>query len=243
MERTLQPVQRAPLLHHSVQDAIRTYIIDNKLQPGDPLPPETELGRRLGVGRNSVREAVKSLESLGVLTVHRGSGIFVRDFSFEPLLENLHYGLLFNVRELAEFLQIRRVLETGMIEDALRVITEDQEAKIEQIVERMRMRAERGEPFVQEDREFHQRLFEKLGNQTFVKLLDTFWLVFRKASELAAIVDTEPMVTYQAHALILEAVRDKDVDRARIALDQHYAGLKGRLANHEAIHHQESSEK
>lgn len=243
MERSLQPVQRAPLLHQSVQDAIRAYIIDNKLQPGDPLPPETELGRRLGVGRNSVREAVKSLESLGVLRVHRGSGIFVRDFSFEPLLENLHYGLLFDVRELAEFLQIRRVLETGMIEDALHVISAEQVAKIEQIVERMRIRAERGEPFVQEDREFHQCLFEQLGNQTLVKLLDTFWLVFRKASELSAIVDTEPLVTYQAHAHILEAVHDKDVYRARIALDQHYAGLEGRLANHEAGNRQESLEK
>lgn len=241
MERSLQPVQRAPLLHHSVQDAIRTYIIDNKLQPGDPLPPETELGRRLGVSRNSVREAVKSLESLGVLTIHRGSGIFVRDFSFEPLLENLHYGLLFDVRELAEFLQIRRVLETGMIETALTSITAEQIAQLEQIVERMRVRAAQSEPFVQEDREFHQRLFEPLRNQTFAKLLDTFWLVFRKASELSAIVDTEPMVTYQAHAHILEAVRDRDVERSRIALDQHYAGLEGRLAKHAAAHQRENA--
>jgi DNA-binding FadR family transcriptional regulator len=229
------------LLHRSVQDAIRTFIIENHLQPGDPLPPESELGRQLGVSRNSVREAVKALESLSVLEVRRGSGIFVNDFSFEPLLDNLHYSLLFDVRELAEFLQVRRVLETGMIQDAMQIMTEEQLAKIEQIVERMRIRAERGEPFVQEDREFHQRLFEKLGNQTFLKLLDIFWLAFRKASELAAIVDTEPLVTYQAHAAILEAVGAGDVARARVALDQHYAGLEGRLANHEAAHAKESS--
>ena len=242
MEHSLRPLDRPPLLHQSVQNAIRAYIIDNNLQPGDPLPPETELGRQLGVSRNSVREAVKALESLSVLEVRRGSGIFVRDFSFEPLLDNLQYGLLFDVHELAEFLQVRRVLETGMIEDAMQIMNEEQLQTLEQIVERKHERAQRGEHFVKEDREFHQRLFERLGNQTFLKLLDTFWLAFRKASELAAIVDTQPLVTYQAHADIVEAVQAGDVARARVALDQHYAGLEGRLANHEATRDKVSPE-
>jgi DNA-binding FadR family transcriptional regulator len=232
MERTLQPLERPPLLHRSVQEAIRAYVIDNNLQPGDPLPPEAELGRQLGVSRNSVREAVKALESLGVLEVRRGSGIFVRDFSFEPLLDVLNYGLLVDVGELAEFLQVRRVLESGMIEAAMQAMTETEITTLENIVAQMRVRAERGEAFVKEDREFHQRLFEKLGNRTFLKLLDIFWLAFRKASEHAAILDTEPMVTYQAHAAIVEAVKQGDVEGARQALDQHYAGLEQRLARH-----------
>jgi DNA-binding FadR family transcriptional regulator len=236
VQEALQPLARTPLVHHSVQEAIRAYILDRKLQPGDPLPPENELANRLGVSRNSVREAVKALESLGVLVVRRGSGIYVQDFSFEPLLNNLHYGLLFNLRELAELLQIRRVLETGMIGQAMELITTKQISNLEQIVAQMRLRAERNEPFPHEDRAFHQHLFENSDNLTLLRLLDTFWFAFHRAVEQSepGIYDTDPAWTYRAHAAILEAVQIGDVETARTALDQHYAGLESRVTRAQA---------
>lgn len=227
--KPLQPLERPPSLYHSVQEAIRTYILDNSLQAGDALPPETEFARQLGVSRNLVREAVKALESLGVLEIRRGSGLFVRDFSFEPLLDNLYYGLLFDLRELAELLQVRRVLETGMMADVIQSLSAEQLAGLQGTVERMRLRAEKGEAFVEEDREFHQWLFQNLGNKTLLKLLDIFWLTFRKAAEHVDLWDYQPTQTYRDHAAILEAVMARDVAQARTALDQHYQGLTEKL--------------
>jgi DNA-binding FadR family transcriptional regulator len=228
----LHPVKRSPLLHHTVQEAIRNYILGNSLQANDPLPPEAELARQLGVGRSSVREAVKSLESIGVLEIRRGMGIFVREFSFKPLLDNLQYGLLFDLDELAELLTIRRVLETGMIAQAMTTMPEYYIENLQQILEQMRVRAENGEPFPEEDRAFHQCLFDHLNNQTFLRLLDIFWLAFHKAvyNHALSIWDPSPMQTFLDHAAIVEAVQDGDVKTAQIALAQHYAGLEGRLA-------------
>jgi len=234
VQTRLKPLVRPALLHQSVQDAIRAFILDNKLRAGDPLPPETDLARQLGVSRNSVREAVKSLESLGILETRRGSGLFVRAFSFDPLLENLSYGLLFDLRELAELLEIRRTLETGLIGATMRVMPGTAVVELGAVVTAMAERANRGENFADDDRRFHQVLFEPLGNQTLLKLLDVFWLTYREASRHTDMRNPDLIPTYNDHAAIYEAVAEGDVAEARAALDRHYAGLVGRLVRAQA---------
>lgn len=230
MQPALKPLTRQRLLYQSVQDALRAFILDNKLRAGDPLPPETDLARQLGVSRNSVREAVKAMESLGILETRRGSGLFVRAFSFDPLLENLSYGLLFDLRELTELLEIRRVLETGMIGAAMQAMPPAAIADLNDVVTAMSELAHRGENFPEEDRRFHQVLFEPLANQMLLKLLDVFWLTFQEASRHVDLLNPYVVPTYQDHAAIAAAVAAGDVDEARAALDRHYAGLTDRLA-------------
>ena len=121
-QKALQRVARPPLLHVSVQDSLKQFIGDNGLVGGDALPPEGALARELGVGRNSVREAIKALESVGVLETRRGIGVFVRDFSFDPLLEHLPYGIGRELRDVEDVLEIRRTLELGLIEKAVAAI-------------------------------------------------------------------------------------------------------------------------
>lgn len=230
MRRGLEPVERPPLLFHTVQDAIRQYVIDNHLQPGDPLPAETELCRQLNVSRTSVREAIKALESIGLLETRRGSGVFIRPFSLEPLLENLSFGMLSELNELDELLEIREVLETGMIAKAMARLSEEQVVALQDVIERMQERAAQGESFIEEDRRFHQLLFDGLGNRTFQRLLDIFWLTFSKASSYADITDNDPVRTARGHVDILDAIRNGDVEQARMALAAHYAGIRERLA-------------
>jgi DNA-binding FadR family transcriptional regulator len=236
--KPLQRLERPPTLHRFVQDTLKNYIADNGLQPGDALPPETELARQLGISRNSVREAVKALETIGVLETRRGNGLYVREFSFEPILENLSYGLMTDLRKLDELFVIRQTLEAGLIGAAMEAMTDEQRDQLVSILDDMRQRAERGEPFASEDRQFHQALFESLGNETLLKMLDLFWLTFRSASQSTAIIDRNPMQTYQDHADILEAVLARDVARARAALTQHYHGLSGRLARAQQARHE-----
>lgn len=230
MEHGLKPLARPVSLHESVQEAIRAYIVANALRPGEALPPEGDLARQLGVSRNSVREAVKALESLGILEARRGSGLFVAEFSFDPLLENLTYGLRFDLNQLAELLEVRRVLETGLIGDAVAAMSPASHAALRETVEQMRQRAEANESITEADRQFHQILFEPLGNTTLLKLLDVFWRTYQEAARTTDMRNDDLVGTYRDHAAIQDAVQAKDVERARVGLDHHYAGLKGRLA-------------
>jgi DNA-binding FadR family transcriptional regulator len=227
--KPIEPLKRPPLVYREVQDAIRDYILANRLQPGAALPAEGDLARQLGVSRNTVREAVRSLESLGVIETKRGSGLYVSNFSFDPILDNLEYGLLSDLGELSDLLQVRRVLEVGLIEAAMNTMTDEIKEEIVSTVDAMGQLAHHGQPFVNEDRRFHRLLFEHIGNSMLVRLLDIFWQGFNKASHFGDIADDDPVWTYHAHQAVVDAITAGDVERAKVALDEHYAGLERRL--------------
>lgn len=228
--KPIEPLKRPPPLHVSVRDSLRRYIEDNRLAAGDPLPPESELAQQLGVGRNSVREAIKALESLGVLETRRGVGVFVKAFSFQPLLENLAYGLQISLREVEELREVRRVLETGLIGRTIAMVGADDLAALREITERMRVKAEAGESFAEEDQSFHRLLFRCQDNATLSALIDVFWMAFYKASDFANLANPTPLATWRDHHEIVEAIAAKDVDLARQRLDAHYSGIQRVLA-------------
>lgn len=230
--KPLAKLERAPL-HRQVQDAIKTHIRDNAIQPGDPLPPETELARQLGVSRNSVREAVKALESMGILESRRGSGLFVRAFSFEPLLANLPYGLMGSVRDIEELFEIRRILELAKIEEVIDRVTDEQLTAFDAVLEDMHAKAVRGEPFPDEDRDFHRLLLQNLDNRMLNRLIDVFWVALRNAARSLGMTDPDPLRNYRNHEAIVEALKAGDVREAQMSLDVHYDGIRDRLAQAE----------
>jgi DNA-binding FadR family transcriptional regulator len=118
----LKALKRTPLLHQ-IQEEIKSYVIRNNLRPGDALPSEGDLARQLGIGRNSVREAVKSLEVLGILEARAGSGLFVRAFTFDAIINNLPYGLLSDSKTVEDLVEIRACLERGFVEHVIEKVT------------------------------------------------------------------------------------------------------------------------
>ncbi len=229
--KSLKPLHRAPLLHVSVQESLRAYINENGLEAGAPMPPEGELANQLGVSRNSLREGIKALESLGVLESRRGVGVFVKAFSFEPLLDNLAYGLGDALRQVEEVLEIRRTLEVGLIGKTLQLIPDEDIRELRQVVAQMRVHAERNEAFVEEDRQFHRLLFRCQGNETLVRLIEVFWLAFYKASDFVNLENTDPMATWRHHEAIVDAVEARNLEDARNRLDSHYEGIARVIAH------------
>lgn len=228
--KPIKPVERAPLLHVTAQESLRAFVIENGLKAGDPLPPEAVLAQQLGIGRNSMREAIKALESVGVLETRRGIGVFVKEFSFEPLLENLAYGLQESLRDVDELRDIRRVLEVGLIERTIALIGDEDIAALRDVTERMRGKAMRDESFAEEDQEFHQLLFRCQNNRMLSSLLAIFWRAFYKASGLADLGNPSPLDTWRDHHSIVEAVAARDVASARLRLDAHYRGIQDLVA-------------
>ncbi|WP_205837240.1 FadR/GntR family transcriptional regulator [Neorhizobium sp. T25_13] len=230
LAKPIKPLERPPLLHVSVQESLRSYIEDNDLTAGAALPPETFLAQQLGVGRNSVREAIKALESVGILETRRGIGVFVKEFSFAPLLDNLAYGLQASLRDVEELLEIRRVLETGLIDKTIEMISDEDVAELRRLSDRMRQRAERGESFAEEDQQFHQLLFRCQNNKMLSALIDIFWSAFYKASGFANLASPTPLATWQDHHEIAEAVAARDVEAGRKRLSAHYSGIRKVIA-------------
>lgn len=228
--RQLTALPRPPSLHESVQTALRDHILANGLKAGDGLPAEGALAQQLGVSRNSVREAVKGLVSLGILETRRGSGVFVKDFSLSLLIDNLPFNLLFDSSELADLLEVRRAVENDLVARAVANLSEQTKDDLARILAEMKAKADRGEDVLAEDRRFHRTLFADAGNAVALKLLDAFWLTMSHAvAQRAEIADDSPADTYRQHDAIYRAALDGDVDGVHEALSAHYTPILSRL--------------
>ncbi len=229
MEKPLKKLPPTPLINDQIQEAIKQYILDNRLQDGDKLPSENNLSKQLGVSRNSVREAVQSLASLGIIEVRRGSGLYVNGFTLKPIIDNLSYNFLSDLRELEDLLQVREVLESGMVEYALPHLNADRLDLLDSIVGEMVELAGRGEPLVETDRRFHLEMFRPVGNSILLQLQEIFWKTLGNALSYADIADMNPLRTAQLHGAVVDAARTGDAELVRRALNHHYDDIKERL--------------
>jgi DNA-binding FadR family transcriptional regulator len=226
----LQVLKRRQLLYQAVQEEIKSYIIANGLRPGDPLPSEGELAQQLDISRNSVREAVKSLEALGILEARPGSGLFVRDFTFDSILENLPYGIMFAMERLSNIMEIRFHIEYGMMERVNDECTPEQIAHLHQVLAQWRTLAEQGQYSASDDRLFHQILYENVDNPVLIQILDVFWVVFRHAQTEADLPDVrDPLHTFQIHEQLVEAMECRDAARMRELMVEHREGIETRI--------------
>ena len=91
-------------------DQITTLILENRLQPGDQLPPERELAQKLGVGRNAVREAVKALQERGLLDVIQGAGTFVKHMNSDVISDSLALYIKTNMQYI-QLMDLREILD------------------------------------------------------------------------------------------------------------------------------------
>jgi len=215
------------LLSREVGDAIRDLIVDRGLKPGDALPSEADMASLLDVGKTSVREALRRLEAHGVVEVRRGRGLFVGAFGFEPLIEHLPYGLQANNVPLRQLLQARRALEEGLVCEVAKVISGAELDRLDDLVRQMRARAEDGHVPADVDQEFHQALFEPLGNPFVLQLIDVFWSIFRRGSDHVRLELRRP--TADDHAAIVEALRSGDRSAMTDAVARHFEDLQRSL--------------
>ena len=90
----------------------------------------------------------------------------------------------------------------------------------------MRVKAEAGKSFAEEDQRFHQLLFRCQDNHTLSALIDVFWTAFYKASDFANLTNPTPLATWRDHHEIVEAIAARDAGLARKRLAAHYSGIQ-----------------
>ncbi|GCE46027.1 DNA-binding FadR family transcriptional regulator [Thermosporothrix hazakensis] len=226
---------RNEALQQNIQEYIKRYIIEHHLTPGSPLPGETELAAELQVSRNAVREAIKVLQTVGIVETRHGQGTFVGNLSLQALVTGLSFRVLFeapqDLQTLRELLEVRQILECELVTRLPEVTTPAHLADLRVLVAGMEARATRGELFPEEDRAFHEVLYRPLGNTLIVKLLQAFWDIFHVVrSELPGLSE-HPLATVEAHRRILDALAAGDGSAAAAAMVEHFDGIHRRLAH------------
>lgn len=218
----------------SAMNAIKDYILQSHLQPGDPLPTESQLCETLGVSRSSVREAIRTLAALDIVEVRHGHGMFVGQVSMRPMVESLVFrGLLKpgdDYRSLREVVQVRRTLDADLAEAVVAAWKGREDAAIDAVVDEMEALAAKSETFTEQDRRFHQMLLAPVPNQLFAHLMEAFWAIHTLTVPMLHAPRPEDIVkTANAHRAMLQAARAGDVGAYREAIVAHYEPLEKAL--------------
>ncbi len=120
-------------LSKMVMESIKEVLIQKTLKPGDRLPTETELCESLGVGKSSVREAIKMLEVLGVVETRQGEGTYIAKKIAETSVNPLVYQLLIDDGSVSDILELRRMFEPSYTLLALEKATDEDISRIQEV--------------------------------------------------------------------------------------------------------------
>src|SRR2546427_5688126 len=219
-----QPVRRSRVSEDIIRQ-IQDLIAAEHLQPGDRLPGERVLAEAVSVSRQSVREALRVLDYLGVVMVRPGEGTFVATTPPSPVDPSL-YSLLSERSFLLDLLEARRILEERIVHLAARRATrEDLDAMDDALTARESGLAV-GKHDVAGDLAFHTQLAELTGNPVLTSVMRHLSEMWRRARGETGRRPTSPHKALQFHRQILQAVRRRQPTAARRALRRHLDDMR-----------------
>lgn len=201
---------------------IQQSIWSGEFAPGDRLPPIRELADRLGVGLTSVREALRQLETLGLVRIQHGAGVYVTDSTDKPLfIRMLPTGSTMEDKTRFDLISVRKMLESGGAELAAKLATPEQIEHLKEILDRMEEHLGDVERFSQANTEFHLYVAEMSGNEILPLLLSSIRdLIVRHQVDLNVPLDMRKR-SLKYHTSIYEAIRARSPIEARTLMAAH----------------------
>lgn len=228
--------------HELVLESIEERVLAGELKAGDRLPPERELAPTLGVSRSALREALRVMETIGVLVAHAGRGPdagarIVRNPD-DALGRLLRLHLALGSYDLQDVLEARVTLERSSFEAAARRASQDDLAQAEEVLARMREPGLTVAEFNELDTLFHVLIARSSGN----RLISTLTSAVRESVRtliLKAEEDAEDWTATAAglnaqHAELLRLVRAGDGAGAADLVEEHIRGFHGTLVDDRA---------
>jgi GntR family transcriptional regulator, transcriptional repressor for pyruvate dehydrogenase complex len=220
---------------------IKELIVDGEFVPGSKLPKERELAERLGLSRNSLREAVRALTLIGVLEPRQGDGTYVTSLDAALLLDALSFVIeLHQDRSVLELLEARRLLEAEAA--ALAAVRREpaQIAELRELIEAM-PGCTGVEEFVENDMSFHRTIAAAAGNAIVSSLLESLSGRTIRARIWRAITEGGATDrTVAEHEAICDAIERRSPELARAWMTVHVASVEAWLRH--AIDVREASE-
>ena len=208
-------------------ERIKEMIVSGKLRPGDRLPKETDLAERLGLSRNSLREAVKALSLIRVLDVRQGDGTYVTSLQPEILLYTVGFVIDFHRDDsVRHLLEVRRILEPAATAMAAAAMTDEQIADLGVLANSVDAGTELSE-LIAADLEFHRRIAVGSGNPALASLIESLSAPTLRARIWRGLTQEGAAArTHEQHLAIQQAMEARQPEIARAWATVHVAGVE-----------------
>ncbi len=201
-------------------------LINDEMQPGDRLPPERQLAEMFQVSRGSIRDAIRTLETMGMVTARQGAGTVVREISADSVIIPLSSALMRQRKLASELLDVRKIIEPPLAARAALHATPEEIAEMEDILRRQEQKVRRGELAVEEDSEFHYSIALAADNSVVLRVLDVLMDLLRETRKRSLQVNGRLQKSYAGHQRVLAALKKGDAAAAEQAMRRHIEDIE-----------------
>jgi GntR family transcriptional repressor for pyruvate dehydrogenase complex len=226
----LKSLKSRPPLHKEVADILCEKIISGEFPEKELLPPERELCESMGVSRTVVREAIKVLESRGLVRIERGRGMLVQEAGSAPVSENLKLLLRRRGHVIEDLLEVRKMLEVGIAGLAALRRTDANLSAMTAALTVMEKKPGEPEGYVDADVEFHAELARAAQNPVVAVLLEPLTDLLRDSRTKSFGGTRMVKIRLRQHQQIFERVKARDSDGAKEAMRVHLSDTEKDLA-------------
>ena len=225
----LKPVEKKKAYEDIVQQ-IRTLIEEGKLKRNDHLPSERELSETFRVSRTTVREAIRTLESMKLLQSRQGNGTYVVASSEEALIQPLAAALFNEKDDIRDIFYIRKIIEPHVAELAAENATQQEMEELERILRKQEECIGQRETIIETDSAFHNLMVKATKNRVMERLIIALIDLLKKSREQYLFEDENDeraIRSLEGHQQILSAVKKGDGKAARKSMLQHLEDIEG----------------
>ncbi|AMA73975.1 MULTISPECIES: FadR/GntR family transcriptional regulator [Aneurinibacillus] len=200
---------------------INKIIKEDGLKPGDKLPSERELSDRLQVGRSSVREALRALELLGLITTRRGEGTFLQHYRHNQLINVMGAYILKDFKTRRDVVEMRKILELDAVRLACSRAGEKHFSEMERIILQGEEKIREGKVPTEEDYLFHRAICRASRNSVLHRIWVPLVEYSKSVRERSLAREGRAEEGFKEHRAILEAIRAGDEEEAVLRMANH----------------------
>ena len=224
----LKPVEKKKAYEDIVQQ-IRTLIEEGKLKRNDHLPSERDLSETFRVSRTTVREAIRTLESMKLLQSRQGDGTYVLASSEESLIHPLAVALFKEKDDIRDIFYIRKIIEPHVAQLAAENATPQEIEEMEKILCKQEECIEQGENIIETDSAFHNLMASATKNHVMERLIGALIDLLKQSREKYLMEDENDKRakrSLEGHRRVLSDIKNGDSDAAMKSMLQHLENIE-----------------
>jgi DNA-binding FadR family transcriptional regulator len=218
--RLITPIKKTRIAEE-VADRIRVLMLDGTFPPGEPLPSERHLAERFGVSRGSIRDALRTLETIGLLETRPGQGTFPHELSVDRLVAPRASVMAYRSDLQDELLDVRRMFEPAVARAAALRATDEDLADLQRILDTQRQKLKTGQSAIVEDTAFHAVLARSTRNRVVMSIMATLNDLLVESRTQSLQQKGRPARSVDGHESVVAALRRRDPDGASQAMYNH----------------------
>ena len=224
-----------PKLSDIVSKTIANLILEGDLKPGDKIPSESELRVKLGIGRTSVREGIRQLEAIGILTSRQGYGVILNKVTLSMLFPvnqkiPLSDFMTLSKKEIIDLMDLRLLIELDACRLAAMHIKSEGLAKLHALMDKMDDNIRDPKAFIIPDMNFHKEIAVASANVIYPRIFDIISELFRKQQAIVASLPGAQDRAIRYHREILNCLEKGDHERAVSVLKEHLENTKAAIS-------------